>query len=201
MGLLDRTVRIWNMTQRGEKGKIDQPQIPTCMSFSPDGKLLAVGAVMEGIRLYKVDALKDFVAIPETSGCFLEPLAFVPNSTCIAVPTFKKKQPKELWEPNMPAHRVRLWDYSRQKTVWESDLLQIPMAISASHDGRLVAAAVREPQPAIWIWSAKTGNVLKVFHGHEEGVTALAFSPDDTRLASAGADATLLIWDVAKLHK
>ena len=188
-------------TEHREMRKIDQPQIPTRISFSPDGKLLAVGALNQGVRIYKDEALEEFGAIPDTAGCLLQPLAFVPNGKRIAVLVCKDRRPKEDPGLDLPVYQVRLWDYAERKTIWESAPLDLLVTLSASHDGRLVAAAVFEPRPAIWIWSAKSGKVLKVFYGHEEGATALDFSPDDTRLASAGADATVLIWDVSKLRE
>src|SRR5205823_11073909 len=36
---------------------------------------------------------------------------------------------------------------------------------------------------------------------HAEGVNALAFSPDGTRLASASDDSTALIWDITKVKR
>ena len=43
----------------------------------------------------------------------------------------------------------------------------------------------------------ETGEVLATFDGHRGGVSALAFSPDGTRLASGGHDGMTLVWDVA----
>ena len=65
--------------------------------------------------------------------------------------------------------------------------------LALSKDGRFLASAGVE---RIRLWDA-TGTLLHTF-GHEFGdVGALAFSPDATRLASAGLDTDVHIWDVA----
>jgi WD40 repeat protein len=40
------------------------------------------------------------------------------------------------------------------------------------------------------------GELLKTYDGHENSVTDVAFSPDEQRIISAGADRRVLIWPV-----
>lgn len=79
-------------------------------------------------------------------------------------------------------------------------------AVALSPDARMVAAG---EGANIRLWDVPTGTLLRVMEGHwkdetqEEWlghrgeVTALAFSPDGTILASGAEDATLAFWEVA----
>lgn len=63
-----------------------------------------------------------------------------------------------------------------------------------SPDQRLIATA---KDKGISISDAASGKELRLFVGHTDKVTALAFSPDGKGLLSGGADNTMLRWDLA----
>ena len=47
------------------------------------------------------------------------------------------------------------------------------------------------------LWDVKTGKQKRVFTGHRQGVTGMAFSPDGKTVASGSYDGTILLWKVA----
>ena len=48
----------------------------------------------------------------------------------------------------------------------------------------------------ICLWEVETGEQIITFRGHPTDVQALAFSPDNTLLASASYDGSILLWDL-----
>lgn len=71
-------------------------------------------------------------------------------------------------------------------------LLGLQAVKHASVDPTAEANAVDVLQQAV-----QTTRLLRVLEGHEDAVYQTAFSPDDTLLASASADGTAKIWDMA----
>lgn len=49
----------------------------------------------------------------------------------------------------------------------------------------------------IKVWEASTGSLSHIMEGHTAAVRAVAISPDGTRLASAGLDGRLILWNTA----
>lgn len=102
---------------------------------------------------------------------------------------------------------VRVWDTATgQQTQALGAGGAERRAVAISADGRLVAAGDGSD---IQVWDAASGTQVSRFSGrwedeesrdtwlgHRKPVTALAFSPDGTLLASGAADATFVLWNV-----
>ena len=65
-------------------------------------------------------------------------------------------------------------------------------AIACSPDGKTLFAG--GSAGAITCWDLRTGTRLARWRGHASDVLDLALTPDGSRLVSASADTTLLVW-------
>jgi polar amino acid transport system permease protein len=102
---------------------------------------------------------------------------------------------------------VRVWDLQTgQEILSMGPNPNTKLAVALNTDGSLVAAG---DGINIEVWDVQTGESVRRLEshwedeeaqedwlGHDEEVTALAFSPDNQLLASGSADTTIIFWDL-----
>ena len=161
------------------------------IASSPDGSILA-SANENTMSLWNAHTGRKIVTLTEHSED-ITTLAFSPDGKVLASAS--------------EDDTVRLWDATTGK------LLFLPLsghagdtiAIVFSPDSKMLASGSADN--SIRLWSATTGQHLATLEeqivwgtitheGHTGDVTALAFSPGGTTLASGGTDNKIRLWDI-----
>src|SRR5262249_1471190 len=104
------------------------------------------------------------------------------------------------------------WDVATAREVGKFSHGNPVSSVAFSSDGGILAAGEMSPpqgfpmpqgsaQP-LWIWDMPSGKKLVTLPCHEDadgkgGLSGVAFSPDRKRMASAGSDNQVRIWEVA----
>ncbi|MYA70932.1 hypothetical protein F4009_10625 [Candidatus Poribacteria bacterium] len=157
--------------------------------FSPDGKRLVSGSSDKTARLWDVASGEQIGTFPLDEPRILMGVAFSPCGNVIATGMFGG---------------LRLWCAETLTMLLEipQPQTQKPYALAFSPCGKYLASGTwwrREEQMekmAIRLWEVATGEEITTLWGHPTDIQSLAFSPDNTLLASGSHDCTILLWDV-----
>lgn len=155
----------------------------TCVSYSPDGQLLATGGEDGKVKLWNV--LSGF--------CFV---TFQEHSAPITGVQFSGNR-KFVVSSSLDG-TVRAYDvirYRNFRTFASPRPVQLS-CVAVDSSGEFVAAGGQDVFE-IFLWSIKLGRLLEILSGHEGPIWSLAFSPlsTSTALASVSWDKTLRLWD------
>src|ERR1700733_6616179 len=63
--------------------------------------------------------------------------------------------------------------------------------------GTITSGSTKRPDHTIRVWDLDTGEQVRVIHGHEQNVNAVAVTPDGTRILSGSKDSSVIVWDFA----
>lgn len=163
------------------------------VSYSSDGKKLAVGGGDGKIRVLSVPSYKLLTIIDVASNKYsaeIQEVVFSPDGKLVASGAGRDGQ-------------VQLWDATNGKLVrtfekkWNHD-----PSISFSPDGKILASngyCTWDGQACpgmVYLWDVATGNLLKTLNGHSNNVTSSSFSPDGNVLATTSYDGSVIFWNV-----
>ena len=153
-----------------------------CLTYSPDGQIIATGDDYGKVKLWNT-----------TSGfCFV---TFGDHTAPITDVMFSP-QGASVFSSSLDGS-VRAFDlvrYRNFRTFLPPQSAQYT-CVAVDSSGEVVCAGTMDPYE-IHLWSVQTGRLLDVLTGHEGPISALTFSPTSTLLASGSWDRTVRLWDV-----
>ncbi len=181
-GNADGEIQQWDV-HAGQRQKVFRghtDQVLT-ISLSPDGKLLASGGCDRTVRIWNVD---DGTPLATLQGEMdvIHAVAFSPDGTLL----FAVEEDEQMF-----AWRTDGWKRLPEVTR----LRERFFALAVSRGGDRIATAGRRELIDIWECAGDDIKPLQTLTGgHNEWIQALAYSPVDDTLASAGKDGILRLW-------
>lgn len=190
VGSREGTIYLYDL-KRNEKLKplTGHTDLTWSVLFSPDGKRLVSGSNDKTARLWDVASSEQIAAFPLDEPRTLMGVAFSPCGSVIATGMFGE---------------LRLWCAETLTTLFAipHPQTQKPYALAFSPCSKYLASGTwwqrgkGMEKMTIRLWEVATGEEITTFSGHPTDVQSLAFSPDNTLLASGSHDCTILLWDV-----
>jgi len=171
-------VRSW----QGHDGSV------TVVTFHPSGNFLASASRDGTVRVW---SMPDGTLVRDLTVNYpVLAAAFTPDGTQLAVGGY--------------GNSVALWDWRKRQVVKEVEFQGLVEAIAISPDGTKLASggSVWDAQERrykfgeIRLWVLDSLHLLRVWTVHDAPVSTLAFSPNDSRLASGAWNGEVTIWEV-----
>jgi WD40 repeat protein len=216
-GSVDSTVIIRDRRSGAIIHILKQPQGVTAIDFSPDGKFLISASYDSKVRLWNV-ADGSLLKVFEGHKGTIWTVAFSPNGEKIA--SAGEDATIRIWDivsghilQTLTGHSRNIWSvkfspdgkilasgsFDSQVKLWDIETGNLIRTI-AGHTEAVVDLAFSHTKKwlatvsddkTIKIWNFETGNLIRTLKVAEH-VQAVAFSPDDKRLMTAGRDKAML---------
>jgi WD40 repeat protein/predicted Ser/Thr protein kinase len=197
-GDVDTRLRVWDMATARLRKEIPGPgRSIRSVIVSPDGARVATGAfddqpIKDHLSVCDIPSGKRLASIPG------EPLAYSPNGRWLAI------------RPADDERTVLLLDAQTHEAVsrFQGHERDVNSA-TFSPDSRLLASCSQDRTVRVWqvepLLPLAQGQgrerkvtECQVLRGHTDDIFAAAFHPDGTRLATAGRDQAIWLWDLER---
>jgi WD40 repeat protein len=162
----------------------------TCVTFSPDGRLLASASAKGEMRLWDAATGKLIRAFIDPSDSPVRVMAFSPDGTLLA----------------SDKGRVVLWEVATGKRLRELEdcIFAQVTSLAFAPDSKTIALGT-DDESNLWLFETATGNRIRNdIRKHRGAIQVAVFSPDGKTIATGSKDGTTRIWNAAtgaELHR
>ncbi len=186
---LDDTAKVWDaatgreiLTLNGHNGQVG------CVAYSPDGARIVSGSLDKTVKVWDATSGKQLLTLTGHKSSVRD-VAFSPDGKRIA--SGADDGTMRLWEAATGRELLKIEGFVEKNVFFG-------IGLAFSPDGKRVAGCgTSGTRTTLKVWDVATGREMRTFNGNSGVPVSQAFSPDGTRIATAGDDGLVRIWDAA----
>jgi RNA polymerase sigma factor (sigma-70 family) len=181
-GVEDPSARLWDVATGKETARFQRPQGITSVAFSSDAGLLATAGKDGPVALLDVATGRELRRLGGPQDA-VTAVAFSPGGQALASASDGREE------------AVCFWDLASGKLLWKAqDQKGRITAVAVLPDGQHVVSGSANGR--LLVHKAMNGERVQAHDAHRGGVVSVAVSADAKRMASAGRDGKVRLWDV-----